>query len=207
MLSARRRPRGDEGTTLAELVVCMALTTVVGAMALSFFLWTGSSTRTATASSFSLQTSRIAVSTVTGILRLAVPGTVTPTTPNLTTGLSTSVTFNASDSLVAGCSARPTAIVTLIVAGTNVRMDRSGPVNAPVAGDPCRYLANQPTSKILIRNTVSGTGFRATDSTAAANPTITPANVAAVTFFLSVASTGATPQSYQATAVISGDAP
>lgn len=207
MLTARRRPTGDAGTSLAELVVCMALTTVVGAMALSFFLWTGRSTNATTASSFTLQTSRIAMSTVTGAIRLAQPGTVVATSPDNVTKMSSAITFNASDALLAGCPARPASTITVIVTGGTVRLDRTGPQNAPVAGNPCRYLTNQLTSRTLVTGVqAAGTGFVTVDGSSPARPTVAATAVAAVTFVLAVTGTGAQPQTYRATAVVSGTA-
>lgn len=197
-----RRPAGDDGTTLAELVVCMCLTTIVGASALGFFVWTGKATRATTVNSFANQNARSALTTAAGLLRLAVPGSIAPGT--VTHGLSSTVTFSASDTALAGCARRPAATVAFTVASGTLTMTRTGPVNNPGPTTPCAYLASVTTTRVLATAVQGGTGFaynyRIVNGAVSADST----QIGSIDLTLIVKNSIGRSQSYAATAVVSG---
>ncbi|MHA3703648.1 hypothetical protein ACXR2U_15840 [Jatrophihabitans sp. YIM 134969] len=205
MLS-RRRPSGDDGTTLAELVVCMCLTTIVGATALGFFVWTGDATRATTTNSFTQQDARGAMTTATGILRLTVPGSVVPGTVDAVTKVSPTVTFSASDAVVTGCPRRPAASISLTVASGQLRMTRTGPQNAPTASAPCAYRTNVATTAVLASDVQAGSGFSFTYRKVDGVVSTGNAQIGAVDVTLVVADRGGRTQTYTSTAVVSGGA-
>lgn len=200
----QRRPTGDDGTTLAELVVCMALTTMVGAIALGFFVWTGDSTRAATTDSFTAQNARTAISTAAGLLRLTVPGSVTPGAVDGLTGVSSTVTFSASDNAVGTCPRRPAATVTLKVVSGTLQLTRTGPVSAATASQPCAYRTNVASTRVLATDVQRGTGFAYDYRTVNGAVSTLAAQIGAVDVALVVRATGGRTQTYTATAVVSG---
>jgi Tfp pilus assembly protein FimT len=190
-----RRPAGDEGTTLAELVVCMCLTTLVGAIALGFFVWTGKATRATTANSFTNQNARSAMSTAAGLLRLAVPGSITPG--------ATAVTFSASDTVTAGCGRRPAATISLSVVSGELRMSRTGPQSNPGPTTPCAYKTSVASSKVLASGVQAGSGFQFSYREVNGVVSSDATQIGAVDVTLIVAR-GGRAQTYTSTAVVSG---
>ena len=214
--------QGDRGTSLAELVVAMAITTVVGAMALSFFTWTGRSTSNAAENSFTTAGARIAVSTMASTLRVADTPTSLPgaTDFRIADPLSrTTIAFFANDNgnrVGTGARTLPNRVV---YTASNGRLTESR--YRPLAGAVAKattWTTNYPTTPTVTRtlltggvtvrfdydvlNTTNGTLTRVSD---AALATTSAASVASVTVTVTTAAGAGQPaQSFTATAVLTG---
>ncbi len=215
--------RGDDaGTSLAEIVVAMGITTVVGAIALSFFVWTGRATSNAAENSFTTGGARLAVSAMSSTLRLADSPTSQPGATDFRIigplSHSTVAFFANDDANRAGSAARtlPTRVVYTVTNGT-VTEARYAPLAGAVA-QPTTWTSNYPTTPTTTRillagvksvvfdydtySTTTGLLTRVTDANLAGTTT---ALVASVTITVTSVATGVrAPQVFTATAVLTG---
>lgn len=102
MLSRLRRVRGDAGVTLVELMVSMALFTLLGAMALTWFVGSNSANKATVDANITTASARNAMQSWAGLIRLAAPASGSSTAvTNLT---ATSITFSANLGALPSCS-------------------------------------------------------------------------------------------------------
>jgi prepilin-type N-terminal cleavage/methylation domain-containing protein len=102
MLSRLRRLRGDAGVTLVELMVSMAIFTLLGAMALTWFVGSNTANKATVDANITTASARNALQSWAGLIRLATPASGSSTAvTNLT---ATSITFSANLGALPSCS-------------------------------------------------------------------------------------------------------
>lgn len=209
-MSPRRLPdrlrfvRGDDaGVTLIELVVSMTLMTLVGAMSLTFFVGSSRSTERTTADSQNVAQARFALSTVIDLLRLADSPTSPGGTDRFVSVSATGVTFYSNDNGNRSGTGPRTAPEKVLLDLTGNRLVEKDYAPTTPGGATSTYPSTATATRILVTALATGSAFAYTDDQA--NPTTSPASVAAVTVTLVVpAVPGGESQTLVSTAAITG---
>jgi type II secretory pathway pseudopilin PulG len=211
----------DAGISLTELVVAMALTTIVGAMTLSFFLSSGRAANRTTDASLTTAQARLALTSVSTLLRLA-------DTPTVQAGYSTArfeqitssqVTFYSNDNANrSGTGSRTapdkivlTAMVSATTHKTQLVEQLFRPISPTIPADYTQNYNSTPTGTRVLVDSLSSTAvFSYCSATIDAGtglcvPATTTTSVASVTVSLTlVGIPGENPQTLTSTIAITG---
>jgi Tfp pilus assembly protein FimT len=211
-----RQAPTDAGVSLVELLVSMGLMTLVGGLALTYFVSSGTTTSRTTDTSFAAAQARTAMSAVTTLLRLA-------DSPTSQAGYSASrfengftaaqATFysnvnnnRATQTTVRGAPAK----VVLTATGAQLIEKLYNPLSSTVPADYTTNYSATPTSTRVLANDLANTSvfsYCAVLDTAASTcltPATTGDTVAAVTVVLTISGKRGTTQILGSTIGITG---